>query len=116
MNKRKYRWGERIVEEILRTNSNIIRSVASARLSGAEADEMSLASWVKQELYNKMPANRREILFLIRDHPDCSFDFIHRHFMGLRPKTLHYHLIRLQVSGFIYKRGITRGAVYVANP
>ncbi|KKU29321.1 MAG: hypothetical protein UX80_C0005G0015 [Candidatus Amesbacteria bacterium GW2011_GWA2_47_11b] len=57
---------------------------------------------------------RREILFLIKDHPECTFDFISRHFLAKNPQTIHYHLLKLQKEGQIKKLGMTRGVVYVA--
>lgn len=55
---------------------------------------------------------RREILNIIRDHPYCSFDSIHRRFPSVNPKTLHYDLNQLQRQGFVQKVGVSRGAVY----
>lgn len=55
---------------------------------------------------------RYEILQVIKDHKQVSFDFLRRRFMGLSPRLLRYHLKKLQDQGFIIKRGITRGAVY----
>lgn len=61
-----------------------------------------------------MPLIRRDILLLIKDHPECTFDFIHRHFLAKNPQTIHYHLLKLQKDRLIKKLGETRGAVYVA--
>ena len=58
---------------------------------------------------------RREILEVIRDHPHCTFDFIHRRFTGVNTKTLHYDLAKLREKGFITKHGETRGVVYTAR-
>ncbi len=54
-----------------------------------------------------------EILFLIKDHPECSFDFIYRHFLSKKPETIHYHLLKLQKEKQITKLGNTKGVVYV---
>lgn len=59
-----------------------------------------------------LPLRRREILEVIRDHPYSSFDFIHRRFYNVNPKTLHYDLKKLQEQNLIVKVGSTRGAVY----
>lgn len=56
---------------------------------------------------------RQEILFLIKDHPECTFDFIYRHFLSKKPQTIHYHLLKLQTEGQVKKLGKTRGVVYV---
>lgn len=61
-----------------------------------------------------MPLIRRNILLLIKDHPECTFDFIYRHFLGKNPQTIHYHLLKLQKEGQIAKLGRTRGTAYVA--
>lgn len=65
------------------------------------------------DIRNLLP-RRQEIIALLREHPDSSFDFLSRRFPAVNFKTLHYDLNQLQKQGFIYKRGITRGAVYVA--
>jgi len=57
---------------------------------------------------------RREILEIIRDHPECSFDFLARRFQNINPKTLHYDLKQLQNKGFVLKIGGTRGSLYRA--
>lgn len=58
---------------------------------------------------------RREILEIIRDHPHCNFDFLHRRFAAINTKTLHYDLARLREKGFINKLGATKGVVYTAR-
>lgn len=58
---------------------------------------------------------RHEILDIIRDHPNCSFDFLKRRFLAINGKTLHYDLLRLQKIGFIRKLGATKGVVYTVN-
>ena len=55
---------------------------------------------------------RREILEIIKDHPECSFDFLCRRFQNINPKTLHYDLKQLQEKGFLQKLGATRGSLY----
>lgn len=57
---------------------------------------------------------RREILYLIKDHPECTFDFIYRHFLTKKPSTIHYHLRMLLSERLIQKFGTTRGVVYAA--
>lgn len=55
---------------------------------------------------------RREILEIVKNHPECSFDFIKRRFSLINPKTLHYDISQLLKKGFILKIGGTRGALY----
>ena len=57
---------------------------------------------------------RQEILGIIRDHPNCTFDFITRRFVAVNPKTLHFDLAQLMKAGLVNKLGVTRGAVYQA--
>ena len=57
---------------------------------------------------------RREILEIIRDHSNCSLDFLKRRFLKVNPKTLAYDLSQLQKHGFVRKLGGTRGAVYIS--
>lgn len=64
-----------------------------------------------ENLENMLPI-RREILEIIRDHPNCSFDFIWRRFPTYNPSTIHYHLFQLAKGNFIYKLGSTRGVLY----
>lgn len=65
----------------------------------------------KQEEGVLLP-RRREVLEIIRDHPECSFDFIQRRFSLVNPKTLHYDIGQLLKKGLIVKIGSTRGALY----
>jgi len=58
---------------------------------------------------------RRELLEIIQDHPNCSFDFLQRRFLAINKKTLHNDLLRLQKAGFIHKLGATKGVVYSKN-
>jgi len=56
---------------------------------------------------------RREIYEIIKDHPNCSFNFINRRFIKINPKTLHYDLLKLQKENLIIKAGVSRGVTYV---
>ncbi len=62
---------------------------------------------------NLLP-RRRELLEVIRDHPECTFDFLHRRFMSLPTLSLHRDLQHLQKKSLAKKLGSTRGAVYTA--
>lgn len=55
---------------------------------------------------------RQEIIRVIRDHPLCSFDMLHRRFFSVNPKTLHFDLSQLLKGGYITKVGSTRGVLY----
>ena len=57
---------------------------------------------------------RQEIISMIRDHRQVSFDFLARNFRGVKVRTLHYDLQQLVKAGFIRKLGSTRGVLYVS--
>ncbi len=59
-----------------------------------------------------LPPRRQEILAIIRDHRQASFDFLHRRFPAVSGRLLRYDLKKLQTAGLIKKLGVTRGAVY----
>lgn len=62
---------------------------------------------------NLLP-RRRELLEVVKDHPECTFDFLHRRFMSLPSLSLHRDLQHLQKIGLAKKLGSTRGVVYSA--
>lgn len=79
----------------------------------------SLKKAVKVKSQSKQTRNedrllprRYEILQVIRDHRQVSFDFIRRRFLAVSDRLLRYDLKKLQDEGFIKKRGVTKGAVY----
>lgn len=63
---------------------------------------------------NLMP-RRRELLEIIRDHPECTFNFLARRFVQVKPLAIHRDLAFLQKKALVKKLGSTRGAVYIAN-
>jgi hypothetical protein len=67
-------------------------------------EEVSLsANFVKEDLpEDQLLPRRRELLVIIREPPDCTFN----------PKTLHYDLLQLQKMCLIVKAGKTRGCSY----
>jgi len=69
----------------------------------------------KPLLERSLPPRRYEVLQIIKDHKQVFFDFLHRRFMAVSPRVLRYDLKKLQDSGFIRKRGVTRGVVYEAK-
>ena len=72
--------------------------------------EKERASGEKDE--DSLPPRRYEILQVIRDHRQVSFDFIRRRFLAVNPRMLRYDLKRLRDKGLIKKRGVTKGVVY----
>jgi Fic family protein len=61
---------------------------------------------------SELPYRRQEILNIVSDHPNCSFDFLARRFSSVNPKALHYDLKKLLNLNLIIKVGITRGTLY----
>ena len=61
---------------------------------------------------NKLHPRRRELLEAIRDHPECSFDFLRRRFKNTNQVSLHRDLQYLQKHDLIQKLGDTRGVLY----
>lgn len=55
---------------------------------------------------------RREILEILRDHPNSTFNFLQRRFTAVNSKTLHYDLAQMMKKGFIRKLGVTKGVIY----
>ncbi len=63
-----------------------------------------------------LPPRQMEILQIIKDHPYCSFDMIHRRFPGISPSTIRYDITQITKGKFIKKIRKTRGAMYVVPP
>lgn len=61
---------------------------------------------------SKLHPRRRELLETIKDHPECSFDFLRRRFITISPVSLHRDLQYLQKHNLIQKLGDTRGVLY----
>ena len=62
-----------------------------------------------------LPPRQEEILAIINDHVDASFDFIKRRFFNVPARTLRYDLKKLAEKGLIIKVGKTRGSFYRAK-
>lgn len=83
---------------------------------------VSQANEVLQEIKNPLTENnsenllprRKELLEVLKDHPESSFDFLHRRFLNLHVRALHRDLKHLMQKGLIKKLGSTREVVYVA--
>ncbi len=66
----------------------------------------------KAEVEDFLLPRRAEILNIIKDHQIINFDILRRRFMSVNERTLRYDLKKLQDSGFIRKRGTTKGVYY----
>ena len=95
-----------LAEKYTRQKNLLKSSDYSARIEGNQ----QRASGEKDE--DSLPPRRYEILQVIRDHRQTSFDFIRRRFLAVSPRMLRYDLKRLRDKGLIKKRGITKGVVY----
>lgn len=69
-----------------------------------EADIPELRDDNRNRIEGHLLPRRSEILNIIRDHRQVSFDFLHRRFSAISDRLLRYDLKKL---------GVTRGAVYV---
>lgn len=67
-----------------------------------------------EDALNGLLPRREEVYRIIKDHPNCSFDFIRRRFMAVSAATLHRDIAHLASGGLVRKRGATSGAVYLA--
>jgi len=59
-----------------------------------------------------LPPRREEILAIVRDHTEVTFDFLQRRFFGVPARTLRSDLKKLAEEGLIIKVGKTRGSFY----
>lgn len=69
----------------------------------------------KVEAEDYLLPRRAEILNIIKDHTLVNFDIIRRRFISVNERSLRYDLKKLQDSGLIKKRGITKGVYYEAT-
>lgn len=64
----------------------------------------------KEQIY--LPPRQEEILNIIRDHENVSFDFIKRRFIKIPERTLRYDLKKITDAGYVVKIGNTNKAIY----
>ncbi|MDP3973795.1 MAG: helix-turn-helix domain-containing protein [Candidatus Daviesbacteria bacterium] len=55
------------------------------------------------------------ILEVIREHKIISSRELRRKFLGIKDRTLRYHIKKLTDAGLIKKRGTTKGVYYEAS-
>lgn len=65
-----------------------------------------------EDVTSTLLPRRQEILQIIRDHQQISFDFIRRRFLLIPASTLRYDLRQLINHNLVKKIGVTRGALY----
>lgn len=86
----------------------MLESFAAA--AGKIKDELIFEIEKKEEVI--LPPRQEEILLIIKDHIDVTFDFIKRRFYKVPARTLRYDLKKLAEKGIIIKVGKTRGSFY----
>ncbi len=67
---------------------------------------------MKRYFQSYLSPRRYELVEIIREHRLVSFDFLHRRFVKVPTRTLHYDIAQLIRFGYIRRLGITRGALY----
>lgn len=85
--------------------------LAENSMTWEEAKELFLKEKQQKEGIILLP-RRQEILAIIKDHKNVSFDFLKRRFFGVPGRTLRYDLKKLADQGLITKVGKTRGSFY----
>lgn len=89
-----------------------VEFLLTAMATTAEHTIDELKRPLQEEDTSLLLPRRQEILDIIRDHRDVSFDFLQRRFIAVPSSTLHYDLKQLLNDKFIKKIGKTRGARY----
>lgn len=92
--------------------TGFIQFFLEALIFQSKKDLEKLSSVEAEKAEDSLLPRRREILEIVRDHPECSFDFLQRRFLAINPKTLHNDISCLIKAGFIKKLGATKGVVY----
>lgn len=101
--------------QVLEPNQNctqFIEFFLTSLVSSAQFRLEQLKSPQRRQPEAFLLPRRQELLAIVRDHPQCSFDFLSRRFPGVNPHSLHYDLLQLQKIGLIVKHGVSRGALY----
>ncbi len=74
--------------------------------------ELQNTSVDKTLLHSNLSARQQELWHIIKEHHAVSFDFLHRRFLRIPPRTLRYDLLQLQKKEYVEKIGNTKGALY----
>lgn len=102
----------RALENPERDVTDYLEFMLEAIATGAqEAKQLVLQ---KQEIQPEdlLLPRRAEIFNIIKEHGMVNFDQIRRRFMAVNERTLRYDIKKLVDSGFVRKRGATRGVCY----
>lgn len=95
--------------------TGFVEFILKALSSQAEKAIESLKKTKDEKPENILLSRRREMLDIIKDHREVSYDFLRRRFLAISESTLHYDLKCLTRDNYIIKRGSTRGAVYAVR-
>lgn len=105
--------------DVLRPNRRdvtpAVEFLLEALATTAEKTIDELKRLLQEEDTSLLLPRRQEILDIIHDHHDVSFDFLQRRFIAVPPSTLHFDLKQLLKDRLIKKIGKTRGARYTAR-
>jgi DNA-binding HxlR family transcriptional regulator len=99
-------------EKRLRRIGMLKSALYSARIEGNPLTENDFPELRDSNIENHLLPRRHEVLNIIRDHRQVSFDFLRRRFPVISGRLLRYDLKKLQDANLIKKLGVTRGAVY----
>jgi Fic family protein len=92
--------------------SGFVEFILESFVYGLQSGLNSLQELVPISPLIYLMPRRQEILALLTDHPHSSFDFLHRRFFSIPPRTLRYDLKYLCDHGYIIKIGSTNGVLY----
>jgi Fic family protein len=96
----------------LRDTSAYLSYMLEAVLVQSEKLKNELLNQTQQKDQWLLPPRQEEIVNVIRDHGDVTFDFIRRRFLRVPARTLRYDMKKLAEKGIIVKIGSTRGSFY----
>lgn len=92
--------------------TEFVEFILEAISESAEKVILELQEHDEDKIEDTLLPRRAEILMLIREHRMMTFDQIHRRFLSVSSRTLHYDLQDLIKKGAIRKLGKTRAVVY----
>ncbi|OGY07318.1 MAG: hypothetical protein A3D24_01210 [Candidatus Blackburnbacteria bacterium RIFCSPHIGHO2_02_FULL_39_13] len=102
----------RSLEEPEKDISDYLEFMLRALAQTAEEARTQVLTKQKAEIEDTLLPRRAEILNIVKDHKLVGFDQIRRRFPKINERTLRYDLKKLADSGFIKKRGTTKGVYY----
>ena len=75
-------------------------------------EKIQSGSMVTPDPRQTLSLRQEEIYEIIKDHPNCSFDFIKRRFLSVSLPTLYRDLAYLIKNKLVIRRGATTSAIY----